>query len=64
MKQNKLSIFYLILFTLYFFGGVIAITLSYIYHFNREGIGIAILLGTITSYLLLRKKEIKMKDLY
>ena len=53
MKENKLHIFYLILFALYLIGGCIAIILSQVYNFHREGIGVAILLGAIGILFIL-----------
>lgn len=51
---------------IYFIGGLTAIILSLIYNFNKEYVGIAFLIGSLTSsvvYIKLNSLEIK-KDLY
>lgn len=58
MKKNRLSLIYILLFSVYILGGCTAIILSYVYHFNRESIGVVILICPLIALAFSRKSNI------
>lgn len=58
MINNKISLLYKLLVAIYLIGGCAAVFVSFVYNFNRESVGFALLIGTLLSYVISRHTKI------